>query len=161
MTYCVETYLKARGAGEDERRYKIQTVSQSREGAQGKSAIARLRLGHTTLSVHLHRLRLPRDQFCPWCRTTAEAMEHFLLQCPRFRSTYCTTLTASRPGHHKTRSVHPLGGLRSPPLVAACCPSPYLCLFEQSRPATTPVIPTQDYPSAHKDPKEDTKIYGS
>ncbi|MPC42879.1 hypothetical protein E2C01_036510 [Portunus trituberculatus] len=73
-------------AGEDERRYKIQTVSQSREGAQGTSAIAHLCLGHTTLSVHLHCLCLSRDTFCPWCRTSPEAMEHFLLQCQRFHS---------------------------------------------------------------------------
>ncbi|MPC51812.1 hypothetical protein E2C01_045666 [Portunus trituberculatus] len=52
-------------AGEDERRYKIQTVSQSWEGAQATAAIARLRLGHTTLSAHLHRLRLSHDPFSP------------------------------------------------------------------------------------------------
>ncbi|MPC85893.1 hypothetical protein E2C01_080692 [Portunus trituberculatus] len=38
------------------------------------------------LSAHLHRLHLSRDPFCPWCRTTPEVMEHFLLQCPRFHS---------------------------------------------------------------------------
>ncbi|MPC51600.1 hypothetical protein E2C01_045449 [Portunus trituberculatus] len=148
-------------AGEDERRYKIQIVSQSLEGAQGTSAITRLRLGHTTLSAHLHRLRLSRDPFCPWCRTTPEAMEHFLLQCPRFHSTYCTMLPALCPGHHNTRPAHLPGGLRRPPLLAACCPSAYLCLHEQGRLATTPVVTKQDYPRAHKDPKEATKIYGS
>ncbi|MPC83520.1 hypothetical protein E2C01_078232 [Portunus trituberculatus] len=42
---------------------------------------------------HLHRLCLSRDPFYPWCRTTPEAMEHFLLQSPRFHSqyTYCAT----------------------------------------------------------------------
>ncbi|MPC64965.1 hypothetical protein E2C01_059087 [Portunus trituberculatus] len=40
----------------------------------------------TTLGAHLHRLRLSHDPFCPWCRTTPEAMEHFLLQCPCFHS---------------------------------------------------------------------------
>ncbi|MPC18593.1 hypothetical protein E2C01_011481 [Portunus trituberculatus] len=90
-----------------------------------------------------------------------EAMKHFLLQCPRFHSTYCTTLPALRPGHLNTRPAHPPGGLRHPPLLAACCPSPYLCLLEQGRLATRPVITTQDYPRAHKDPKEATKIYGS
>ncbi|MPC66405.1 hypothetical protein E2C01_060552 [Portunus trituberculatus] len=58
----------------------------SREGAQGTSTITRLRLGHTTLNAHLHRLRLFTDLFCLWCRTTPEAMEHFLLKCPRFHS---------------------------------------------------------------------------
>ncbi|MPC86439.1 hypothetical protein E2C01_081267 [Portunus trituberculatus] len=44
--------------------------------------LPRLRLGHTTLSAHLHRLRMSCNPFCPWCRTTLEAMKHFLLQCP-------------------------------------------------------------------------------
>ncbi|MPC80798.1 hypothetical protein E2C01_075391 [Portunus trituberculatus] len=76
-------------------------------------------------------------------------------------SKYCTTLQALRPGHHNTRPAYPPGGLRRPTLLATCCPSPYLCLLEEERPATSPVIPTQDYPRAHKDPKEATKIYGS
>ncbi|MPC47599.1 hypothetical protein E2C01_041350 [Portunus trituberculatus] len=147
--------------GENERHYKIQTVSQSREGAQGTSAIACLCMGLTTLSAHLHHLRLSRDPFCPWCRTAPEAMEHFLLQCPHFHSTYCTTLPALRPGHHNTRPAHPPGGLRRPPLLATCYPSHYLCLLEKDRPATMPVMPTQNYPRAHKDPKGATKIYGS
>ncbi|MPC57941.1 hypothetical protein E2C01_051933 [Portunus trituberculatus] len=140
-------------AGEDEHHYKIQTVSQSREGAQGTSAIARIHLGHTMFSAHLQCLHLSRDPFCPWCRTTPEAMEHFLLQCPRYHSTYCTTLSALCPGHHNTRPAYPPGGLRRPPLLATCCPLPYLCLLEEDWPATTPVIPTQDYPRAHKDPR--------
>ncbi|MPC91573.1 hypothetical protein E2C01_086618 [Portunus trituberculatus] len=72
-------------AGEDERRYKIQTVSQLREGTQATAAIAYLRLGHITLGVHLHHLRLSRDHFCPWCRTNPEVMEHFP-PMPRFHS---------------------------------------------------------------------------
>ncbi|MPC99619.1 hypothetical protein E2C01_095046 [Portunus trituberculatus] len=67
-------------------------------------------------------------------------------------STHCITLPARHPGHHNTQPAHPLGGLRRPPLLTTCCPSPYLCLLEEDRPATTPVIPTQDYPRAHKDP---------
>ncbi|MPC76943.1 hypothetical protein E2C01_071380 [Portunus trituberculatus] len=35
------------------------------------------------------------------------------------------------------------------------------CLLEEDWLATTPVIPTQDYSRAHKDPKEATKIYVS
>ncbi|MPC82123.1 hypothetical protein E2C01_076768 [Portunus trituberculatus] len=66
---------------EDERRYKIQCQS-----VTGRSARHINRLGHTTLSAYLHRLRLSCDPFYPWCRTTPEAMEHFLLQCPRLLS---------------------------------------------------------------------------
>ncbi|MPC81011.1 hypothetical protein E2C01_075611 [Portunus trituberculatus] len=134
----------------------------SQVGAQGTSVIACLCLGHTTLSAHLHRLRLSRDPFCPWCKTTPEAMEHFLIQCPRFHSQHTSLCSpALRPGHHNTLPAHPPGGFRRPPLLATCCPSPYLCLLEEDWPATTPVISTQDYPRAYKDPKEATKIYGS
>ncbi|MPC86085.1 hypothetical protein E2C01_080899 [Portunus trituberculatus] len=77
-------------------------------------------------------------------------------------STYCTMLLALRPGHHNTRPAHPPGGLRRPPLQAACCPKPYFCLLEEDQPTTTPVITPQDYPRAHKDPTvKATKIYGS
>lgn len=48
--------------------------------------LTRLRLGHTTLTAHLHRLRLSPDPDCPWCRNVSETIEHFLLQCPRFHS---------------------------------------------------------------------------
>ncbi|MPC97824.1 hypothetical protein E2C01_093160 [Portunus trituberculatus] len=67
-------------------------------------------------------------------------------------STHCTTLPALHPGYHNTRPAHPPGGLRRPLILVTCCPSPYLCLLEIDRPSTTPVIPTQDYPRAHKDP---------
>ncbi|MPC65292.1 hypothetical protein E2C01_059425 [Portunus trituberculatus] len=68
-------------------------------------------------------------------------------------SPHCSTLTALRPGHHNTRPDHHSGGLRHPSLLATYCPSPYLCLLEEDWSATTPMIPTQDYPGAHKDPK--------
>ncbi|MPD04624.1 hypothetical protein E2C01_100321 [Portunus trituberculatus] len=64
-----------------------------------------------------------------------------------------TITTLNLPTHYH-------GGLRYPSLLVTCCPSPFLCLLEEDRPATTPLIPTQDYPKAHKDPKEATKIYG-
>ncbi|MPC61440.1 hypothetical protein E2C01_055512 [Portunus trituberculatus] len=53
---------------------------------QARAAIVRLRLGYTTLRAHLHRLRLSPDPFCPWCRTTPETIEHFLLQSLRFHN---------------------------------------------------------------------------
>ncbi|XP_050686437.1 ATP-dependent DNA helicase DDX11-like isoform X2 [Eriocheir sinensis] len=49
-------------------------------------ALTRLRLGHTRLSTHLHRLRLVPDPHCPWCGTVEETIEHLLLHCPRFHS---------------------------------------------------------------------------
>ncbi|MPC93991.1 hypothetical protein E2C01_089141 [Portunus trituberculatus] len=82
-------------------------------------------------------------------------MEHFLLQCPRFHSQHtalCSRLSALAI-ITLNMPTHLLGSLRRPPLLATCCPSPYLCLLEEDRPATTPVILTQDYRArAHKDP---------
>ncbi|MPC47146.1 hypothetical protein E2C01_040882 [Portunus trituberculatus] len=80
-------------------------VSQSGEGTQATAAIARrLRMGHTTLSAHLHCLRLSHDLFCPWCRTSSETTEHFLLHCPHFHS-HRTALhfrSPSCPSQHST-----------------------------------------------------------
>ncbi|MPC83878.1 hypothetical protein E2C01_078599 [Portunus trituberculatus] len=74
------------------------------------------RLCHTTLSAHLHRLHLSPDPFCPWYRTTPEAMEHFLLQCSCFHSQHialCSRLSAlaittlDLPTLLVTSGVHP------------------------------------------------------
>ncbi|MPD05934.1 hypothetical protein E2C01_101706 [Portunus trituberculatus] len=81
-------------------------------------------------------------------------MEHFLLQCPHLHSQH--TALRSRLSALAITTLgmptRPPGGLRHPPLLATCCPPPYLCLLEEDRPATTPVIPTQDYSGTHKDP---------
>ncbi|MPD06367.1 hypothetical protein E2C01_102175 [Portunus trituberculatus] len=73
-------------------------------------------------------------------------MKHFLLQCPT--STLNILLYAlGSPPWPWPMPTHPPGGLsRRPPLLATCCPLPYLCLLEEDRPAITPVIPTEDYP---------------
>ncbi|MPC62656.1 hypothetical protein E2C01_056745 [Portunus trituberculatus] len=92
-------------------------------------------------------------------------MEHFLLQCPRFHSQHTALCSRSQLSVLAIITLdtptHPPGGLRRPPLLATCCPSPYLCLLGEDQPTTTPVIPTQDYPRAHKGKKEATKIHGS
>ena len=49
-------------------------------------ALTRLRIGHTRLTAHLHRLHLAPDPYCPWCRNVEETIEHFILHCPRFNS---------------------------------------------------------------------------
>ncbi|MPC53319.1 hypothetical protein E2C01_047208 [Portunus trituberculatus] len=85
-------------------------------------------------------------------------MEHFLLQCPRFLSQH--TALRSQLSSLATTTLD-LSTLFAASGVHPSCPSPYLCLLEEDRPATTPAIPTQDYPRAHKYSKEATKIYGS
>ncbi|MPC44114.1 hypothetical protein E2C01_037778 [Portunus trituberculatus] len=92
------------------------------------------------------------DPFCSWCRTTLRLWN---ISCFNVHASSLNILhyaPALRPGHHNTQPAHPLGGLRHPPFLATCCPSPYLCLIEEDRPATTPVILTQEYPRTHKDP---------
>ncbi|XP_045122669.1 uncharacterized protein LOC123511112 [Portunus trituberculatus] len=54
-------------------------------------ALTCLRLGHTRLTAHLHRLGLSLDPYCPWCRMVEETIEHFLLHWPRFHS-HCVVL---------------------------------------------------------------------
>lgn len=58
----------------------------SRKLDVGHVALTRLRLGHTRLTAHLHRLSIAPDPYCPWCPNTPETIHHFLLECPRFHS---------------------------------------------------------------------------
>ena len=53
-------------------------------------AITRLRLGHTRLTAHLHRLHLAPTPNCPWCLNVPESITHFILQCPRHHSARVT-----------------------------------------------------------------------
>ncbi|KAG0711321.1 hypothetical protein GWK47_020806 [Chionoecetes opilio] len=43
-------------------------------------ALARLRIGHTTLTAHLHRLQLTPARTAPGAGTSPGSIEHFLLQ---------------------------------------------------------------------------------
>ena len=49
-------------------------------------ALTRLRLGHTRLTAHLHRMSLAPGPYCPWCISIPETINHFMLECPRFHS---------------------------------------------------------------------------
>ena len=50
------------------------------------TAITRLRIGHTRLNAHLHRLGMTDSPHCPWCPTQLDTPEHLLLHCPRHHS---------------------------------------------------------------------------
>ncbi|KAG0710347.1 hypothetical protein GWK47_002516 [Chionoecetes opilio] len=50
------------------------------------TAVTRLRIGHTRLNAHLHKLGMTDDPHCPWCPTYLDTPEHLLLQCPRHHS---------------------------------------------------------------------------
>ncbi|MPC83897.1 hypothetical protein E2C01_078618 [Portunus trituberculatus] len=67
------------------------------------------------------------DPFCPWCRTTPKAMEHFLLQSPRFHSQHialCSWLsslaiiTLDMPTLLVASGVHPS---RQPAVLRLTC----------------------------------------
>lgn len=58
---------------------------QSRD-RQLDTTLTRLRIGHTGLNSHLHRLNLKDSPFCPWCPNAEDTISHFLFQCPRFHS---------------------------------------------------------------------------
>ena len=58
------------------------------------TAIVRLRIGHSRLNSHLHRLNIVQDPHCPWCPTQLDTPEHFVLSCPRFYSMRVTLKAA-------------------------------------------------------------------
>ena len=49
------------------------------------TAIQRLRIGHTSLNAHLHRLKLINSPDCQYCGES-ETIKHVLLDCPRYYS---------------------------------------------------------------------------
>ena len=63
-------------------------------------AILRLRIGHTSLNYHLHRLRLVNSSLCEHCGEE-ETISHVLVRCPRYFS-------------HRTKFIYNLrrGGIR-------------------------------------------------
>ena len=62
------------------------------------TTITRLRIGHSRLRAHLHRLGLADNPYCPWCPTQLDTPEHVLLFCPRHHS-------------HRVALMHSLNGL--------------------------------------------------
>ncbi|MPC23572.1 hypothetical protein E2C01_016628 [Portunus trituberculatus] len=45
-----------------------------------------MRIGHTCLNAHLHRLGMTDSLHCSWCPTQPDTPEHLLLHCPRHHS---------------------------------------------------------------------------
>ncbi|KAG0710335.1 hypothetical protein GWK47_023033 [Chionoecetes opilio] len=61
------------------------------------TAVTRLRIGHTRLNAHLHKLGMTADPHCPWCPTYPDTPEHLLLQCPRHHSHRTALLQSLSP----------------------------------------------------------------
>ena len=75
------------------------------------TAITRLRIGHTRLNAHLHRLRLTDSPDCPWCPTQQDTPEHLLLHCPRHHSHRVMLLHSLSALHiHRPTVADLLGG---------------------------------------------------
>ncbi|MPC67724.1 hypothetical protein E2C01_061907 [Portunus trituberculatus] len=52
-----------------------------------ETAVTRLRIGHTHLNSHLHRIGMTISPHCPWCHTTQpDTPERLLLHCPHHHS---------------------------------------------------------------------------
>ncbi|KAL7635514.1 UNVERIFIED_CONTAM: hypothetical protein RMT77_014583 [Armadillidium vulgare] len=49
-----------------------------------ETAMFRLRVGHTGLKAHLHKLKLAQSPSCPHCAFPTETVEHFLIHCPQY-----------------------------------------------------------------------------
>ncbi|MPC42538.1 hypothetical protein E2C01_036161 [Portunus trituberculatus] len=78
-------------------------------------------------------------------------MEHFLLQCPRLLSQHTALRSCGSPPWPSQHSTCPPFWRSQASTSPGNLLSFALCLLEEDRPATMPVIPTQDYPRAHKD----------
>ena len=79
------------------------------------TAITRLRIGHTCLNSHLHRLGLTDTPHCPWCPTQLDTPEHLLLHCPRHHSHRVALLHSLASIHiHRPTLADLLGGNSNP-----------------------------------------------
>ncbi|MPC49656.1 hypothetical protein E2C01_043466 [Portunus trituberculatus] len=45
------------------------------------TAVTRLRIGHTSLNAHIHKLTMSNSPHCHWCPTQPDTPEHLLLHC--------------------------------------------------------------------------------
>ncbi|MPC35035.1 hypothetical protein E2C01_028444 [Portunus trituberculatus] len=64
------------------------------------TSVTRLKIGHTRLNAHLHRLGMTDSTHCPWCPTQLDTLEHLLLHCPRHHSHHVALL-------HSLSTIHP------------------------------------------------------
>ena len=50
------------------------------------TTITRIKIGHTRLNGHLHRMKMVDSNLCRICQTEEETIKHVLFQCPRHYS---------------------------------------------------------------------------
>ena len=112
--------------------------------------LTRLRLSHTRLTAHLHRLRLSPAPYCPWCQTVPETIEHFLLHCPRFYLHRAVLQSTPSPKRHHIRPAHLAHDGKYSPLSTTSRHPPHLCLPQEDRTVFSPVMPSQDSTRAHR-----------
>ncbi|KAF8836316.1 hypothetical protein BDN67DRAFT_884037, partial [Paxillus ammoniavirescens] len=51
---------------------------------QQSSILVWLHTKHSSLNVHLHRMKKADTPFCPYCPGITEDVPHFLLMCPQY-----------------------------------------------------------------------------
>ena len=80
--------------------------------------MTRLRIGHTRLNAHLHRLGMTDTPHCPWCPTQPDTPEHLLLHCPHHHF-HCVALLHSLSALrlHRPTLADLLGGSPDPGLA--------------------------------------------
>ena len=70
-------------------------------------ALLRLRIGHSRLNAHLHRIGIEPSPNCEWCMHAQETIEHVLLRCFRHHSirtelvSYDLNATATNTRHRR------------------------------------------------------------
>ena len=57
------------------------------------SIVTQLRIGHSPLNAHLHRINRSDTPLCPGCRTHRENTQHFVLECPAYADARWTMRT--------------------------------------------------------------------
>ncbi|MPC90542.1 hypothetical protein E2C01_085533 [Portunus trituberculatus] len=128
---------------------------QSREGAQGTSTVAHLRLGLWATPRSVLTCIAYVCLVTPSALGVALPLSPWNISCFNAHASSLNILNYA-PGSPPWPSQHstcpPSWRPQASTFPSTCCPSPYFCLLEEDRPATTPVITTQEYPRAHKDP---------
>ena len=50
------------------------------------TAITRIKIGHTRLNSHLHRMKMTDNIYCRNCHISEENINHLIFQCPKYYS---------------------------------------------------------------------------
>lgn len=83
---------------------KLRRMLLGRKRAQA-SIITQLRLGHSPLNKHLHRINRSDTALCAACRSHLETTRHYILKCPRYDRQRRTMFAALGRGGDRLRNI--------------------------------------------------------